>query len=165
MHVPVIGTAESLAWNWSVTTSHRPASDASGVPGQRRQRAHTPQERVRTLRAKATNDPFFLPSSATRRAQIRRRHDLVAFYIEACGGAAIGDLMLVSVRRAAELTVAAEMARAQLLNGQADPAIVVKLEGEARRAIRALGLKVDAKPPAPLLRERLAAELELEPLP
>jgi hypothetical protein len=45
------------------------------------------------------------------------------------------------------LTVAAEAARAAVLAGgkcAADLDMLVKLEGEARRAVRALGLKIDA---------------------
>jgi hypothetical protein len=91
------------------------------------------------------------------------------------GPGAVTDLTLVAIRRAAELTVAAEIARARVLNGgtneadricAADLDMLVKLEGEARRAIRALGLKIDAgaaKPlPPPLwspLRARITAPL------
>ena len=65
-------------------------------------------------------------------------------FITAIGPDAVTDLMLVTVRKAAELTVAAEAARAAVLAGgscAADLDMLVKLEGEARRAIRALGLK------------------------
>lgn len=66
-------------------------------------------------------------------------------FIEALGGPdVVTDLMLITVRKAAELTVAAEAARAAVLAGgscAADLDMLVKLEGEARRAIRALGLK------------------------
>jgi hypothetical protein len=55
--------------------------------------------------------------------------------------------MLTAVRKAAELTVAAEMLRASMLNGaNVDPSNLVKLEGEARRAVRALGLKPHRAP-------------------
>jgi hypothetical protein len=91
-------------------------------------------------RSRATNDPRFLPKQTpSRRAQDRRRKDLVAVLIEGCGGD-VGELALVAIRKAAELTVAAEVARARLLNG--DPGInieiLVKLEGEARRAMHGL---------------------------
>jgi hypothetical protein len=84
--------------------------------------------------------------------QTRRRRDLIRMFIAAIGPEA-GDLALVTVRKAAELTVAAEAARARVLNGgtcAADLDMLVKLEGEARRAIRALGLKLDAGAAKPL---------------
>ena len=73
--------------------------------------------------------------------------------------------MLVAVRKAAELTVAAEMARAAVLNGgsnAADLDVLIKLEGEARRAVRALGIKPDATKPHVPMRDRIAAEAEVE---
>lgn len=80
--------------------------------------------------------------------QTRRRRDLIALFIDGLGGRdAVTDLTLVTVRKAAELTVAAEAARAAVLAGgkcAADLDMLVKLEGEARRAVRALGLKIDA---------------------
>jgi len=54
----------------------------------------------------------------------------------------VSELALVAIRKTAELTTAAEVARARLLNG--DPGIniegLVKLENEARRAMRRLGV-------------------------
>jgi hypothetical protein len=85
-------------------------------------------------------------------------------FLEACGGReVVSELTLVAIRKAAELTVAAEMARAAVLNGgscAADLDMLVKLEGEARRAVRALGLKPDSAKPHVPLREQLAAEAE-----
>jgi hypothetical protein len=107
-------------------------------------------------RSKTTNKPGYLAPPTPLR-QTRRRRDLIRMFIAALGPDA-GDLALVTVRKAAELTVAAEAARARVLNGgtcAADLDMLVKLEGEARRAIRALGLKpLDAKraeapPPRP----------------
>jgi hypothetical protein len=66
------------------------------------------------------------------------------------------------------LTVAAEAARARVVAGKvrvraADLDMLVKLEGESRRAVRALGLKLEAGKPAHVpMRDQLAAELEAE---
>lgn len=59
----------------------------------------------------------------------------------------MNDLTQVMVRRAAELTVAAEVVRAGMLTGnlQSDITGLIKLENAARRAVLALGIKV-AKP-------------------
>ena len=59
----------------------------------------------------------------------------------------MSELQLVQVRKAAELTTAAEAVRARVLAGDAamDLELLVKIEGEARRAVRALNLKTAAK--------------------
>jgi ribosomal protein S21 len=99
-------------------------------------------------RARATNDPFYRArgsQSLSQAGQDRRRRDLVAIYIEALGGIdAVSDLKLVAIRKAAELTVAAETTRSIVLSSSNNAATLdalVKVEGEARRAIRALGIK------------------------
>jgi hypothetical protein len=100
-------------------------------------------------RSKATNKPGHIASPTPLR-QTRRRRDLIRMFVTAIGPDAVTDLMLVTVRKAAELTVAAEAARAAVLNGgscAADLDMLVKLEGEARRTVRALGLKLDAAKP------------------
>jgi hypothetical protein len=112
-----------------------------------------------TTRSKLTNDPLkFLRGRDGRTRQGRRRRDLVTIYINALGGrAAVSELQLVTVRKAAELTTAAETVRARVLTGDAsDLDALVKLEGEARRAVRALGIKSQERAHVPL-RERLAA--------
>lgn len=118
-------------------------------------------------RSKTTNKPGHL-AALTPLRQTRRRRDLIRMFIAGLGGPDdVTDLALVTVRKAAELTVAAEAARARVLNGgtcAADLDMLVKLEGEARRAVRALGLKLDAKhaklgasPPWSPLRARITA--------
>jgi hypothetical protein len=111
-------------------------------------------------RAKATNDPFSLPL-VNKRAQDRRRRDLVTAFIAGLGGpSAASELALIHVRRAVELTVAAEQTRAAMLTGAAvDLDQLVKLEGEARRAMRTLGIKLGPKPHVPL-RDRIAEAAE-----
>ena len=71
-------------------------------------------------RARATNDPAYVPLASSHRAQSRRRRDLVAIFLDALGGrAAVSELQLVQVRKAAELTTAAEAVRARVLAGDA----------------------------------------------
>ena len=59
----------------------------------------------------------------------------------------MSELQLVQERKAAELTTATEAVRARVLAGDAamDLELLVKIEGEARRAVRALNLKTAAK--------------------
>jgi hypothetical protein len=62
----------------------------------------------------------------------------------------VTDLTQVMVRRAAELTTAVEMARADMITGvPTDMIALVRLEGVAARAVRVLGLKVEAAPKTP----------------
>jgi hypothetical protein len=79
------------------------------------------------------------------RAQDRRRRDLIAAFLTALGPFGVNDLTQVMVRRAAELTVAAEVVRAGMLTGnlQSDITGLIKLENAARRAVLALGIKVE----------------------
>jgi hypothetical protein len=99
-------------------------------------------------RAKATNNPFFALNTLNPRVRNRRRRDLIAMLIDGLGGpGAVSDMALVTVRKAAELTLVAETVRAEVLNGRVvDPTALVRLEGEARRAVRALGLKTIDQP-------------------
>ena len=84
------------------------------------------------------------------RSQLGRRlHDLAENFACQFGGwAGMSDMMAANVRRAAELTALAEQTRAEALrDGNVDPLAVVRLEGAATRAVRALGL--DRKRPEP----------------
>jgi hypothetical protein len=111
-------------------------------------------------RARATNDPAYVSRASSYRAQSRRRRDLVAIFLDALGGTAT-DLQMVQLRKAAELTVAAETLRARVLAGDAsDLDTLVKLEGEARRAVRALGIKSGPPPHAALFSRALAREIK-----
>jgi hypothetical protein len=97
-------------------------------------------------RSAATNDVFYLPKTTNRTAQNRRRRDIIAMLLAACDGT-VSELGMVEVRRAAELLVAAETARAAMLNGDVrlDLAGLVKLENAARRTmagLAAFGLKI-----------------------
>jgi hypothetical protein len=61
-------------------------------------------------RSKTTNKPGYL-APLTPLRKTRRRRDLIRMFIAAIGQDAVTDLALVAVRKAAELTVAAEAAR------------------------------------------------------
>src|SRR6266481_3130213 len=92
------------------------------------------------VRSAVTNDPRYLPKQSNLRAHARRRRDLVEAFVNALGGKdAVNDLTLLAVRKAAELTVAAEMSRAAMLRGMpTDMLALVRLEGVAARAVRVL---------------------------
>ena len=79
-----------------------------------------------------------------------------AFTAELGGESALSPVVLMHVRRAAELLTMAEMARAAMLNGQpTDMLALVRLEGAASRAVRGLGLRTEpARPPRGLERAR-----------
>jgi hypothetical protein len=119
-------------------------------------------------RARVTNDVRRLHGLDARTREGRRRRDLVAIFLDALG-APPTELQLVQVRRAAELTVATESLRARVLAGEVSRHLLealTKLEGEGRRAVRELGLKLDApsKRAGPtlgdLLREDAAIDLD-----
>ena len=98
-------------------------------------------------RSRFTNRLFRFPATA----EGRRCRDLLDDFVAALGGrSAITMAQLTDARRAAELTLLAERARAQALaagSGVVDAAALVKLEGAADRAQRRLRLKpVAAKP-------------------
>src|SRR5579862_3325901 len=98
------------------------------------------------------------------RSQLGRRlHDLASGFAAQLGGwPALSDTMAANVRKAAELTALAERTRAQALrNGNVDPLALVRLEGAAGRAVRALGVKpVAQRVPERSLGEYLAASAE-----
>jgi hypothetical protein len=94
-----------------------------------------------TRRAKTTNDPASRANLNT--ANGRRVADLYRSYLRAMGDPT-DAVAQANVLAAAELTVAAETARVQLLAGKADVDQLVKLENLAARAIRRLGIKPGA---------------------
>jgi hypothetical protein len=100
------------------------------------------------VRSRSTNDPRYLPKQPNPRAQDRRRCDLITAFVNALGGPeAVNDLAMLQVRRCAELQAMCEMARAGMLNGtQTDMLALVRLEGVAARAVRALGIKTEPVP-------------------
>jgi hypothetical protein len=99
-------------------------------------------EPIMTRRAKITNDPVSVRASLNT-SQGRRVADLYRSYLRAMGGPS-DTVAQANVLAAAELMVAAEMARVDLLAGKADVDQLVKLENLAARAIRRLGIKPGA---------------------
>jgi hypothetical protein len=109
-------------------------------------------------RSRVTNRPSKMVLDA--RSELGRRvRDLAHAYAELLGGwAALSDTMAANVRRAAELVALAENARADALrNGNTDALGLVRLEGAANRAVRALQLDRKKREPgaAPSLSEYL----------
>ena len=95
----------------------------------------------------------------------RRVADLCEDFAQRLGGwASLSDTMIASIRRAAELNALAEEVRTHALNsGDIDPIGVVRLEGAALRAVRALQLDRPREPesvraaPRPLCGRRAPA--------
>lgn len=115
-------------------------------------------EPSRQLRSRRTND-VFSGGLSKNTAVGRRVCDLLRGFLRATGDPS--DTVLQSnALRAAELTVAAETARAKLLAGDGDIDAVVRIEGMAARAVRTLGIKPAPSAPTVSLREQLAAEAE-----
>ena len=113
-----------------------------GSEGRSRANRHGSESPPPRTRSRATNDVRYLPRVTNPRAQDRRRRDLITTFLSALAPFGVNDLTQVMVRRAAELTVAAEVVRAGMLTGnQNDIAGLIKLENAARRAVLALGLK------------------------
>jgi len=111
------------------------------------------------LRSRRTNNAFAGLSKNTTTG--RRVADLLRSFLRSMGDPTDAVLQ-ANALRAAELTVAAEVARAALLAGTGDADKVVRLEGMAARAVKALGA-VQAKPAPPSLMEYLAAKRKAEP--
>jgi hypothetical protein len=95
-----------------VTTASQPRL-AGAATTVRRLREYNPKD-VPRLRARVTNNPSFLAGTVTPRAQARRHRDIVRILLKAIGPE-VTDLTLIAVKRAAELTLASEHARAVLL--------------------------------------------------
>lgn len=109
-------------------------------------------------RSKTTNDPL-VGRTDRNTARGRRIADLYRAFVVAMGFPA-NVIAQANALAAAELKVAAEDARKQLLAGElVDPDQIVRLENLAHRAERKLGIK-PGKTAAPSLAEHLrAAEL------
>ena len=107
----------------------------------------------RNGRAASTNNPETL-ARVSHQAQTRRRHDLIRVFVAACGGReAVSDVGLMQIKKAAELLALAEMVRAKMLGDPGrDVTGLVRLEGEARRTLAALGIKADVPKTPPALR-------------
>jgi hypothetical protein len=114
-------------------------------------------------RARDTNDPFRFRGLDGRTRAGRRRADLIEQFIAELGGAdAVNPVMMLKIRRAAELAVVSEELRAATMRGalHSDVALLslARIEGMADRALRRLRLDQKREPAAaPGLREYLAS--------
>jgi hypothetical protein len=132
-------------------------SDASASP------AHAKHPRLATLpasnRARATNDPSYVPGLNRCLPTARRVRDLILAYLAKLGGPeAVDHATMAAVKRAAELAATCEMQRARALSGRkVDLHALSRLEGTTARALRDLKLHQPHKPAAPSLQEYLAA--------
>jgi hypothetical protein len=115
----------------------RPARVRSGLDG-----------RSFRIRSAASNDPKYIPKKPNPRAQDRRRRDLVETFVRALGPDAVTDLVLVQVRKAAELVALAEAARAAALTGGLQDVVgLIRIENAAARAVRLLGIRIESATP------------------
>jgi hypothetical protein len=115
---------------------------------------HSIAPRPANNRSKITNRPRRMAIDG-RSALGRRVRDLAESYAEQLGGwSKLSDMQAASVRCAAEMQALFEQARhAALVEGRADPEMLVRLQGASDRAIRRLGIdrqhgRVSA-PPSP----------------
>jgi hypothetical protein len=102
-----------------------------------------------------TNDPLRVRADG-RTPQGRRIRDLFRAWHIGMGQPSDPTVQAL-VLTAAELTVAAETARAALLAGTGDIDAVVRLENLASRSVRKLGIKPGAHPKPPTIREYIAS--------
>lgn len=91
----------------------------------------------------------------------RRQRALANAFIVALGGLdRVSAVQMANVKRAAELIALAEATRARLMRADATGAgeltALIRLEGTASRAQRALGIKLGTSEPMPTLAEHLA---------
>jgi hypothetical protein len=114
-------------------------------------------ERPHKHRSRATNDLYKIAGVHEQSQAGRRYGDLVRSFVAALGGeAGLNEYQRMAVRRAGELTVAAEMERAKMLRGEpVDCEHLVKIDNNAARAVRALGIKPRATAPTVPLRDRV----------
>lgn len=117
------------------------------------------EPQLASRQARRTNNP--LAGIDTNTGRGRRIADLVRAYLRALGNP--GDIeRQAAVIAAAELQVLAEEARAAALRqpGQADLNQVVRMQGAADRAVKALGIKPGAADAEPTFSDVLRADWE-----
>jgi hypothetical protein len=112
--------------------------------------AEPPHSKRRLGRSRTTNNPSFLPRKPLSPFQAaRRQRDLVEAFVKALGGS-VTELVAVQVRKCAELLTLAEGIRAGALGGtpqtSGDLTALIRIEGEARRCLKALGIKIEPAP-------------------
>src|SRR6202047_4810791 len=128
--------------------------------------AEPPHNKRRLGRSRTTNNPSFLPRKPLSPFQAaRRQRDLVEACVHALGGS-VTELVAVQIRKCAELLTMAEGIRAGALGGtpqtSGDLMALIRIEGEARRCLKTLGIKVEPPPKTSrglqLARERWAEQ-------
>ena len=112
--------------------------------------AYPPHNERRSGRSRSTNNPSFLPRKPLSPFQsARRQRDLVGAFVNALGGS-VTELVAVQIRKCAELLTMAEGIRAGALGGtpqtSGDLMALIRIEGEARRCLKTLGIKVEPAP-------------------
>jgi hypothetical protein len=89
------------------------------------------------------------PKRRTPRGAIRRFNGLVAKLAAERGAGTLGVVEFEMLRQAAAMMLRAEQLQAGIVNGEEiDPDELIRLSSEARRALRALGVKSSVAPPA-----------------
>jgi hypothetical protein len=109
-----------------------------------------PRSKRTNGRSRSTNNPGFLPRKPLTPFQsARRQRDLVEAFVNALGGS-VTELVAVQIRKAAELLTMAEGIRAGALGGMpqtsGDLTALIRIEGEARRCLKALGIRIEPPP-------------------
>ena len=110
--------------------------------------AEPPHNKRRLGRSRSTNNASFLPRKPLSPFQAaRRQRDLVEAFVNALGGS-VTELVAVQIRKCAELLTMAD--RAGALGGtpqtSGDLMALIRIEGEARRCLKALGIKAEPAP-------------------
>jgi hypothetical protein len=128
---------------------------------------HAAKQRPSNYRSRLTSKPQ-RPVISQCTSLGKRLRDLADAFAERLGGwPALSVSTAAAVRRAAELTAISEqMRRDALRDGCTDPDGLLRFEGVAVRAVRALGLRVEPPPPRArgleLARLRWAEDAERE---
>jgi hypothetical protein len=112
--------------------------------------AEPPHSKRRLGRSRSTNNPSFLPRKPLSPFQAaRRQRDLVAAFVNALGGS-VTELVAYQIRKCAGLLTMAEGIRAGALGGtpqtSGDLMALIRIEGEARRCLKTLGIKTEPPP-------------------
>jgi hypothetical protein len=109
---------------------------------------HAIKQRPANYYSRLTSKPQ-RPVVSKRTALGKRLRDLADGFAERLGGWPVLSVgAAAAVRRAAELVALGEQMRcAALRNGDVDPDRLLRLDGAAARAVRALGLKIEPVPP------------------
>ena len=112
--------------------------------------AESPRNKRRHGRSRSTNNVgFVLRKPLTPFQAARRQRDLVEAFVNALGGS-VTELVAVQIRKCAELLTLAEGIRAGALGGtpqtSGDLMALIRIEGEARRCLKTLGIKIEPPP-------------------